>query len=70
MYWSSEGASVSIVEKIGGLEVRIPLHVAAPCVRDPRCVLVAQLLKYWTQQDGLVTSATEYRQTVDFRRDL
>jgi hypothetical protein len=68
--WHSEENVIAVTERDGGFEARVPLHAMERCTRDPRCVLVVQLLKYWREQDGLIINATEYRQAVSFRQYL
>lgn len=67
IYWHSEEGAISIAERGNGLEARIPLHVIERCGRDPRCIVVVQLLKYWAQSDDLIVNSTEYRRVVDLR---
>lgn len=48
----------------------VPGEEIVHCERNPRCVLVAQSLKYWNPAPRLLSSATEYREVLDFRQRI
>ncbi len=67
VHWSSETASVAMIDTPSGVEVRVPSALVQVCETDPACEIVVQALEYWTPPGAAVVSATEYRATVSFR---
>jgi hypothetical protein len=71
VYWNSEEMNeykLAHVHDEGLTFVVVPSQVIDRCESNPKCVLVAQSLKYWNPVDKLLSSATEYREVLDFRQ--